>query len=337
MTSKQSTIELQSVFQGALLGLAVGDALAFPYKKRKRSFLKSVTRLSEKGFSRHEKGFFPNGQFTDDTQTAIATVLATTESGEVDPQVVVEHLIPLWRDQQIVDSSAVAGEVLDALAHGRAGPDSSGLPAGHLEGFGLATAVPVGLWFCDDAGTLVSQGGAVASITHQDQRVCAAAVGMSAAVSYAVEASDILLGALLDRVADASSQFDGELARCVLDFPRILSMTEYRALQELEKYVSKQTGEALNAFDGGVPDNALFLFLAALYYFLRSPFNFERVLTSSLHAGGEVTTLCALSGALSGAFLGVSVIPEIFREGVLDGERLIETIDDFHAAWSAKE
>jgi ADP-ribosylglycohydrolase len=320
-------------FRGALLGLAVGDALAFPYKTRKRSFLKTVTRLGTHSYSREESGFYPTGQFTDDTQMAFASVAALTECRAVDGAVITEHLIPLWRDQHAVDSSEAANGVFNELVRGRSLHTTSGLPGGHLEAFGLTGVVPVGLWRSRDSEELVNDVQVVSSIGHRDVRVSATAAGMAAAVAYGVETDEVFLGSFLDSVAAAAGKYDGEVAECVLDFPRILSMTEYRALEQIEKYVSSQTGESYDAFDRGIPDNVLFIFLASLYYFLRSPDGFERAVTSALHAGGEVTTLCALTGSLSGAFLGSSAISEVFTAGLLENERLENEVWEFHVAW----
>ena len=322
-----------SRFRGALLGLAVGDALAFPHNARKRSFLKTVTRLGARGYDRDESGFYPEGQFSDDTQMAFASAAAMTECRGVDGAVVSERLIPLWRDQLVIGSSEAANSVFMELVRGRQVHTTSGLPSGHLEGFGLAGVVPIGLWHCRTREPFVEDVAAVLSISHRDVRALATAAGLAAAVSYGVEENEVFLGSFLDTVATAAGHFDGEVAECVLDFPRILSMTEYRALEQIEKFVTSQTQESYDAFDQGIPDNVLFLFLGSLYYFLRSPAGFERAVTSALHAGGEVTTLCALSGALSGAFLGCAAIPEVLVSGLLERERLEGEVREFHDAW----
>jgi ADP-ribosylglycohydrolase len=82
---------LQSRFRGAILGSAVGDALGFPYQDYSRSFMRSLLGSLTAGFSRHHSGFYPLGQYTDDTQMALAVGEAIIEAGGVSGQSMAEH------------------------------------------------------------------------------------------------------------------------------------------------------------------------------------------------------------------------------------------------------
>jgi len=50
--------------------------------------------------------------------------------------------------------------------------------------------------------------------------------------------------------------------------------------------------------------------LIALYNFLRSPDDFSLTLERTLKVGGDTDTTCAIAGAISGSFNGISAIPE---------------------------
>lgn len=330
----QTFTSTHSRFRGAILGMAVGDALAFPGKGRSRRYLTSQVSWIEGGYRRHDSGFYPAGQYTDDTQGALALVGAITEARGTDPTTVAEYLVPLWRDGTVVDARPESSEVLPRLLqYVEPAPDDEAWT--WLDAAPLCRAVPVGLWLHTSPLDIVPATGGLAGLTHPDIRVQAAAASIAAAVSYTVDATDILLGSFLDRMAATAGRFYGPLADLVLDLPRVLSLTEYRALEIFAEFVESSGDTAPRDFWEGTPDRALFQALAAVYYFLKSPFDFEQSVGLALRAGGEITTLCALTGALSGSFLGEPALPEPLVGNLLDIQWIEERIDAFHATWAA--
>ena len=59
---------LRSKYLGAIMGAAVGDALAFPLRNYSRNFLASVAQPLTEGLQTCPDGFTPLGQTTGDTQ-----------------------------------------------------------------------------------------------------------------------------------------------------------------------------------------------------------------------------------------------------------------------------
>jgi poly(ADP-ribose) glycohydrolase ARH3 len=60
----------------------------------------------------------------------------------------------------------------------------------------------------------------------------------------------------------------------------------------------------------------------ALYSFLCFPESFEACLFCAILNGGDRDTLGAMAGALSGAYLGVEAIPNIWRRKLENRERI---------------
>ena len=325
--------KLRSRFCGALLGCAVGDALGFPYQDYSRSFLRSILSPLAGEFGRHSSGFYPIGQYTDDTQMALAVCDAVIESGSIDGQTIAEHLIPLWRDHLVVDRSAASTQAMDRLVRGEAGWESCGLPLGRLENCPLPRAVLVGLWDHAHCDLLSADVEITTVITHRDPRAVAAAAAIAAALAHNLTSEDLILGTFLDQVSAAAGRWYGELAEEILDFPRLLSQTEYRAFEMIGEFAAGSLGLAPPPFDEGVTENSLHTALAVLYYFLKNPFDFEKAVEGGLRSGGRVDTVAALVGALSGALLGMEAIPAALAAAVLDGQAIIERADRLLQRW----
>ena len=99
---------LRSKYLGAIMGAAVGDALAFPLRNYSRNFLASVAHPLAEELQTCPDGFTPLGQTTGDTQCCNAVITSILERGDLradaeSAKLLAEHLIPLWRDMSVVD------------------------------------------------------------------------------------------------------------------------------------------------------------------------------------------------------------------------------------------
>jgi len=66
-----------------------------------------------------------------------------------------------------------------------------------------------------------------------------------------------------------------------------------------------------------------FMLPAAYYLVSRFPGNFEMAVLSALNGGGNNMARAALTGAVSGAMVGLSGIPQRFIDGLTDGARYV--------------
>ena len=328
-------VDRQARFRGALLGMAVGDALGFPVHGRSREFARTQVETVTEGLVRHESGFHPLGQISDDAQTALSVGAAIVECGRVDARVVAEHLAPLWRDHIVVGSPPGTTRAMEDFIVGRTSVDNCGQPVGCITGDALPRAIPIGLWCVETPEAVSATARRCTAITHRDARVQAGAAGIAAAVAYVAGVEEVVLGVFIDRVAAAVGGFHGESADRIRDFPRLLSITEYRVFDEFSEYAARQSEGEPVAFGAGVPDDGLFQLLLSLYYFLKAPFDLAKALRSALSVGGEVTTLCALVGGLAGAFLGESALPNRLIEEVGASSQAVEIADGLAAALDA--
>jgi ADP-ribosylglycohydrolase len=70
-----------------------------------------------------------------------------------------------------------------------------------------------------------------------------------------------------------------------------------------------------------------FMLPAAYYFIHRYPNDFEKAVLSAVNGGGNNMARAALTGALSGAMVGLKGIPEKFIQGLKDSDRLLNLAD----------
>jgi ADP-ribosylglycohydrolase len=320
---------LRSRFRGALLGGAVGDALAFPYQHYSRAFMRSLPRPLTREFATHHSGFFPAGQTSDDTQMMTAVVEAIIDETDITADAVVGRLLPLWRENLLVERDESSAEAMRRIVDGSAHWTESGLGPGRAEMAPLSRVVGLALWRHHDLDRLAEDVEAVTRITHTDPRVVACAAAAAAAIATNVESSQLVLGPFLDNVSRAAARFDAGLGEALLDLPRVLCMTEHRALRHVEAI---RPDESYPPDDEGLGLYCVPALWTALYYTLKSPYRWERGVESCLVAGGHIDTPALLAGAMIGALVGEHGVPKALADALLDATQIRDTADRLLAA-----
>ena len=62
----------------------------------------------------------------------------------------------------------------------------------------------------------------------------------------------------------------------------------------------------------------------AIYSFLTHPQSFEEAIIYAISLGGDTDTIAAMTGAISGAYLGIKAIPETWRQRLENREYIEE-------------
>ncbi len=320
--------DLSNRFAGAILGAAVADALALPYRHYSRSFLRSIAGPLTRDFAEPTGFRHPHGQYSDDTQEALAVTASIVETGDVSAEAIAHHLIPLARDHLLIDRDPGTAEALARLS--TSDGSQSGNPPGFAEIAPASRALPIAIWRHRDKEALEADVVLSTRITHCDSRSIASALAFAAAVASNLQTEELILGVFIDRVAGAASKYDPILAEAITDFPRTLSLSESRALRLFEtlapddRYLPSQDGLGMYS----IPS-----ILVAMYYFLRAPYRYERVVESCLRVGGEINTPAFLAGGMSGALLGESEIPSSLGCGIVDSQEIRRACRDLFEAF----
>lgn len=325
-----TTNRIQDKFRGCLLGQALGDAVGFLAEtwtaEQCRRFM--ATSYADGTIAAHTRDGYRFGQYSDDTQMAREVVSSLIACRGFDPADLARRIAALFYTGRIVgpgkSSRAAAQRLLAGVPWSEAGE-----PAPAAGNGSAMRAAPFGLAF-DDVTALIAAARTQAMITHQDQRCADGAAIVALATRFALGWDE--LGA--DAFVWGLDHQLGTLA------------PESRAgLTLLRSVCGAPIDEALHAIADLDPTRlprwqhispyVLSTVLWALYSFLSHPDDYNACLTTAVSGGGDVDTVAAIAGALSGARLGYSNLPQrdlgrLNDAGAFGEDELIDLADHLY-------
>jgi ADP-ribosylglycohydrolase len=289
-------------FLGALLGLAIGDALGMPFEGQPAAEIAArhgrVTTYLPKAVPNGDD--IEAGEFTDETETGLAIVeAATTNRGLLDPELIGPRLVYLargesarWFAPETLATLERAAESLDFVVP----LDEDGLATGDV----AVRGVPVGLLSSVgrfDPDQLRSDSEIVTRLTHGSPAQIAAVT----AVAYVVQ----LAGrgqAAPETWLEATAAFleRGALAEALHRAARI-GRDGAPVGDVLSQIGTDRT--VVESVPSGIAAAAL-------------TDTFEEAVLAAVNAGGDTDTVAALAGALAGAYRGASDIPQALIDGL---------------------
>jgi poly(ADP-ribose) glycohydrolase ARH3 len=274
-----STASLADRFAGCLLGLALGgrfegqsaDAIARRFPSPEALFAAD-----------HETLYY-----TDDTQMALGVAEALVEDDAVIEATLCRRFVANYVPSRGYGWGARA--VLEAMEEGR---DHRQVAQTHFPGgsFGNGAAMrvaPVGLFFHHDPGRAWDQARLSARPTHLHP------LGVEGAQLLAVAVAHLAGAPAFER----APFFAGLSARC--------STAEFR--DRLARAAAASEPADLAALGNGI--QALESVPTALACFASAPGDYVTSVGRAILLGGDTDTIAAMTGALSGAFLGAGGLP----------------------------
>jgi ADP-ribosyl-[dinitrogen reductase] hydrolase len=294
---------LRERFQGALMGLAVGDALAASTQYRKPGTFAPVGDLLGGGpFD------LPRGAWSDDTAMALLLAESLLECEGFDPHDQVQRYARWQREGhgsatgQCVGISASVARAL-ATAQYKRQPFAGSHDPGQLDKEPLCRVAPVVMFFFADAAQAISRAAEAARITAQAPIVLDCMRLLAA----------MLHRALAGRDKPAILRPDRESWVTSSTRPEVLAVFD-------GSYIVRQPPEITG---GGHIVQAL---EAALWAFHSSD-SFREGALKAANLGRDSDVVTATYGALAGAHHGVSAIPGIWRNSLMKHEVVMDTAD----------
>ncbi len=282
-------------FLGALLGMAIGDALGMP--------------ANGGADTRPERidGYLPltlgdgtaieAGEFTDETEFALSIVeVATTDRGRLDPDLIGPRLVRLeqgdsghWQDAPTRAAlRPAAGSLefqvpLDEDGPVSAGTASRGVPVGMLASVGELRL-----------GDLRSDSDLVGRLTHGSPAQASAVVAVAFVTQLAARQS-VRPEQWLERTA-------GVLGAGAM----------HDALRDVAPEMETDLASQLGRLATGSPEQQV----AAAMLAVIGTSTFEEAVLVAVNAGGPSDAIGAIAGALAGAFRGAGDIPQWLIDGL---------------------
>jgi ADP-ribosylglycohydrolase len=291
-------------YQGAMLGLAVGDALGASVQFRAPGSFPPLGDLLGGGPFE-----MPRGGWTDETAMALCLAESLVECEEFDPADQMARY-RLWQREGHLSSTGQCVGITATVARALAASQWSGKPfAGshdpaRLDKDALTRVAPAVLFYLADPRAAVQYAAEAARTTDQSPIVLDACRHFAALLVAALQ------GASRQQLLnpDYISQFN--------DRPLRPPVAAVAAGSFRNKSATEVTG-------GGGPVEAL---EAALWAFYRSQ-TFREGALLAVNLGVDSDVVGALFGQLGGAFYGVNAIPSGWRSALLQRE-LIEQLAD---------
>jgi ADP-ribosylglycohydrolase len=294
---------LRDRFQGALLGLAVGDALAASTQFRKPGSFAAVGDLLGGGpFD------LPRGAWTDDTAMALLLAESLLESNGFDAQDQVNRYVRWQREgygsatgQCVGISASVARALATALY--RRQPFAGSHDPEQLDKDPLSRVAPVVMYFFSDAHAAVTRSAEAARITAQAPMVLDCVRLFASMLRLALTGKD----------KEAVLRPPRELWTSVSTRPEVLALYEGSYLRRMPPEISGG-GHVVQALE------------AALWAFHHGE-SFREGALLAANLGRDSDVVAAAYGQLAGAYHGVSAIPGIWRNSLMRQEVVIDTAD----------
>jgi ADP-ribosyl-[dinitrogen reductase] hydrolase len=280
--------------RGALLGLAIGDAVGTSVEFRHRGTFEEITDMVGGG----PFGLRP-GEFTDDTSMALCLAASLIENG-FDPLDQMRRYVH-WTKTGYMSSNGrcfdIGGTVSAALDWFQAtGNPLAGPTDAYSAGNGcIMRLAPVPIRYVENAKLAVNYSGEQSRTTHGAEE-CVAACRLFGEILVRA-----LTGASRDCVL-APPEYAGDLP------PKVRAIAAGRYKRANRDQV-KGTGYVVDSLE------------ASLWCFHKSE-NFREAVLTAANLGDDADTTAAITGQLAGAFYGEHNSPQHWRERVVMAEMI---------------
>jgi len=294
-------------FAGCLIGQCLGDALGFPVEGWNALDCSNFVQKSVNPWFVGEEPH-PNewsGQYTDDSQLARELLESLVLNKGWNPEDYAARIAKIFQEDRIVGRGIACDEAARQLIAGVPWK-KSGVPSPSAGNGTAMRAAPVGLFYYDRPEEMVRVAHEQGWITHHDSRCSAGSIAIAGAVALAVQSEVKDTGEFVSCLSEWMSGYDREFAAMVLELPSFISLDPNEAAREIAG-----AGKPKGYVDGwpGISPFVVPSVLWSVYAFLRHRDSYQSAVCEAIAVGGDVDTTAAMTGAISGAYLGLEALP----------------------------
>jgi len=298
---------LEKKFIGTVLDQCLGDALGFPVEGKGTdscsNYIKNKVELWFKGAIPSQQEWL--GQYTDDSQLARELLISLVECNGFIPEDYAYKIAILFGEDKIVGRGLATNTAAYRLIAGTDWTESGVAPPSAGNGAAMRAA-PIGLFYCDSIDLLIKHAHEQGFITHHDPRCSAGSVAIAGAVALALQAESINVSNFTNSLSAWVQHYHEEFADNIKFLEQWILLDPLQALEKI-KDLGKTDSHA--NFWPGISPFVIPSVIWSLYCFLKYPDSYYDAITTSIAVGGDVDTTAAMTGAISGAYLGVDALP----------------------------
>ena len=311
-----SNLPTKEQFEGCLIGQCVGDALGFVVEGQPPEVCREYVEeaLSEWHPGDRRRGRYAFGQYSDDSQLARELMQSYATRGRFDPEDYARRTAAIFSEDRIVGRGRATEEAAVRLNQGVPWQEAGTPPPSAGNGSAMR-AGPVGLLFFDDLTQLAQAAHDQGVITHRDARCSAGAVAIAGAVALVLRTEPVYPSEFTSQLGELVQEIDPSFASGIRQLPGWVSLLPEEAVERISR-VGLESGYS----DGwrGISPFVVSSVLWSLYSFLKSPEDYQETIRTAIAVGGDVDTTAAMAGAISGAHLGLGMVPSTLAECLTD-------------------
>lgn len=283
-------------FQAAMIGFAVGDALAAPVEDLVAEPglpRKPVTEYVKAGPS-HPLAHLEPGQYSDETQVMLLVAESLVAVRSFNSEDLSHRFIDWFQGQKLRSQWRFPSNTMMKACRKLASGvhwTQSGFPSGGVLAATRTVPLALGLW---RSPTLLKDAlEKSCRITHTDPKVVAGAMILASAIRMGLEGSEPSPDIMINTAIEKAQSYSPEVVKRLKTVRDNLKMDAGPANDLIGN-----SGYCLEA----VP--------AAIYWFLRNPKRFDDLMIQTANIGGDSDAISAMAGAIFGAFNGLGAISE---------------------------
>lgn len=301
---------------GSIIGQCVGDAIGFLVEGATPDITEAyLDMLSIDTTPLYGTAKFDFGQYTDDSQLARELLRSMIKHNGFYPNDYADRIVKMFASNYIVGRGNTCDNAANNLINGVSWRDSGIGPPSAGNGSAMRAA-PVGLYFhrSEEHEEMIDAAKQQSIITHKDPRCIAGSVVVAASVAYLVDVSFLdvnrFIHYLVDLVRNISPIFAAELE----NLRAWLTLPYDEAVQTIAKCGNPDSDDGWRWISPYVIPTVIW----SLYCFLTNSTDYWGAIRTAIQAGGDTDTTAAITGAFSGAYLGIDEIPAAYREVIQD-------------------
>ncbi len=285
---------LQDRVTGALIGLAVGDAVGTTLEFKPRGSFTPITEMTGGGPFRLNKG-----EWTDDTSMALCLAHSLLHKKGFDPVDQMNRYCNWWRVGYMSSNGRcfdIGGTVMAALDKYLEFKDPfSGSSAEDSSGNGsLMRLAPIPMFYSGNKAKAIEFAGESSRTTHGS--------------AECIDSSRLFSSLLVEAFSAESKQDIFKNERYQPYCPQVIDIANLKFLSNNYEQLTG-SGYVIESLE------------SALWCFMQAD-NFEEAILMAANIGNDADTTAAICGQIAGAYYGFSQIPEKWRSSITMSEEI---------------